>query len=159
MKGIFLAGCLFFCVFGFTQNKGSLSGWVVDKNTQFPIAGVSVKVLNTPYSTVTDSNGKYVIKSIPTGQYQIKFISIGSYPLTLFNVIVKNPFWSEIAPMFRSLTLTFTFSKGRLVYSSITVPDIFVCEKTLVLLKARRKRSVKYKYNFFNNLCLKFIYK
>lgn len=51
---------------------------------------MSVKVLNTPYSTVTDSNGKYVIKSIPTGQYQIKFVSIGSYPLTLFNVIVTS---------------------------------------------------------------------
>ena len=60
--------------------------------------------------------------------------------------------------MFRSLTLIFTFSKGRLVYSSITVPDIFVCEKTLVLLKTRRKRSITYKENFFNNLCLKFIY-
>lgn len=90
MKGIFLSISLFFCVFGFAQNKGNLSGWVVDKNTQFPIAGVSVKVLNTPYSTVTDSNGKYVIKSIPTGQYQIKFVSIGSYPLTLFNVIVTS---------------------------------------------------------------------
>jgi len=90
MKGILLAGCLFLSAIGFAQNKGNLSGWVVDKNTQFPIAGVSVKVLNTPYSTVTDSNGKYVIKSIPTGQYQLKFISIGSYPLTLFNVIVSS---------------------------------------------------------------------
>lgn len=90
MKGIFLSISLFFCVFGFAQNKGNLSGWVVDKNTQFPIAGVSVKILNTPYFAVTDSNGKYVIKSIPTGQYQIKFVSIGSYPLTLFNVIVTS---------------------------------------------------------------------
>jgi hypothetical protein len=91
MKGIFLTGCLLiFTTMLFGQNKGNLSGWVVDKNTQFPIAGVSVKVLNTPYSTITDSNGKYVIKSIPTGQYQIKFISIGSYPLTLFNVIVSS---------------------------------------------------------------------
>jgi hypothetical protein len=90
MKGILLAGCLLLCAIGFAQNKGNLSGWVVDKNTQFPIAGVSVKLLNTPYSSVTDSNGKYVIKSIPTGQYQLKFISIGSYPLTLFNVVVTS---------------------------------------------------------------------
>ena len=75
MKGIFIAICLLFCFYiTQAQNKGNISGWVVDKNTQFPIAGVSVKVLNTPYSAITDSNGKYAIKSIPTGQYQLKFI-------------------------------------------------------------------------------------
>ena len=110
MKGIFLTACLLISTtLLFGQNKGSLSGWVVDKNTQFPIAGVSVKVLNKPYSTVTDSNGKYVIKSIPTGQGQIKFISIGSYPLTLFNVIVNSG--NEISVR-RQTNVDFWFDDG-----------------------------------------------
>ena len=71
------------------QTKGNLSGWVIDKNTQNPIPGVSVKLVNTPYSAVTDTTGKYSFKAIPTGQYQIKFTSLGSLPLTLFNVIVS----------------------------------------------------------------------
>ena len=90
MKGILLSFCLFFCVsIAFGQSKGNLSGWVIDKNTQNPISGVSVKLVNTPFSTVTDSMGKYSFKAIPTGQYQIKFTSLGSLPLTLFNVVVS----------------------------------------------------------------------
>ena len=88
MKWFLTIGLLFFITTISAQSKGNLSGWVIDKNTQNPIAGVSVKLVNTPYSTVTDTTGKYSFKAIPTGQYQIKFASLGSLPLTLFNVVV-----------------------------------------------------------------------
>ena len=111
MKGILLILSLFFGLSIFAQNKGNISGWVVDKNTQFPLAGVSVKIVNTPYSAVTDSNGKYSIKSIPTGQYQIKFNSIGFYPLTLFNVIVSSG--NEISNTIELLPETFQLAEVR----------------------------------------------
>ena len=89
MKWLFTIGLFFILAEVSAQSKGNLSGWVIDKNTQKPIAGVSVKLVNTIYSTFTDTTGKYNFKAIPTGQYQIKFTSLGSAPLTLFNVIVS----------------------------------------------------------------------
>ena len=89
MKWLFKIGLFFILAEVSAQSKGNLSGWVIDKNTQKPIAGVSVKLVNTIYSTFTDTTGKYNFKAIPTGQYQIKFTSLGSAPLTLFNVIVS----------------------------------------------------------------------
>ena len=73
-----------------SQTIGNLSGWVVDKNTQKPIKGVTVKLLNTNYITATDSLGKYQFKAIPTGQYQVTINSLGYLPTNLFNVIVTS---------------------------------------------------------------------
>ena len=79
---------LFFTQFAIGQTKGNLSGWIIDKNTQKPIVGASVKLVNTPYNTTSDTLGHYAFKGIPTGQYQISITSLGSIPYTLFNVIV-----------------------------------------------------------------------
>ncbi len=95
MKGLILA---FFIVLLttfsinkiFSQSIGTISGWVVNKNTQNPISGVSVQLVNTKFSTISDSLGRYTIKGIPTGQYQISFISIGSLPYFQYNVIVSS---------------------------------------------------------------------
>ena len=72
------------------QTKGTISGWIVNKNTQNPIAGVTIKVLNTPFSTISDSLGNYRLNDIPTGQYQVFFTSLGSIPYTLYNVVVSS---------------------------------------------------------------------
>lgn len=85
---ILLMYTLFISIVGFGQTKGNLSGWIVDKNTQKPIVGASVKLVNTKFSTTSDTTGHFVFKGIPTGQYQINIISLGSLPYTLFNVIV-----------------------------------------------------------------------
>ena len=78
MRWIFTIGLIILFNYSFGQTKGNLSGWVVDKNTQKPIAGVTVKLFNSPYSTSTDSAGNFQFRSIPTGQYQLKFTSLGS---------------------------------------------------------------------------------
>jgi len=78
----------FLAIFAQAQTTGKLSGWVIDKNTQKPIAGVNVKLINTNFGTVTDSLGKYQFKSIPTGQYQVSFTSLGTLPYSLFNVVI-----------------------------------------------------------------------
>ena len=56
----------FLAFFTQAQTTGKLSGWVLDKNTQKPIAGVNVKLINTNFGTVTDSLGKYPISN-PVG--------------------------------------------------------------------------------------------
>jgi outer membrane receptor for ferrienterochelin and colicin len=70
------------------QTNGKLSGWIVDKNTQKPIEGASIQLVNTKYKTISDAKGYYSFKNIPTGQYQVDFTSIGSIPFSLFNVVV-----------------------------------------------------------------------
>ena len=91
MRQFYMIGCLLFLqTIAIAQNTGILNGEVVDKNTQKPIAGAIVSLINTKYSTVTDSLGKYVFKQIPTGQYQVTINSLGSLPYTLYNVIVSS---------------------------------------------------------------------
>jgi hypothetical protein len=91
MKYIFITILMFFGAFiSNAQTKGSISGWIVNRNTQTPIAGVTIKVLNTPFSTTSDSLGRYQLNNIPTGQYQVVFTSLGSIPYTLYNVIVSS---------------------------------------------------------------------
>jgi outer membrane receptor for ferrienterochelin and colicin len=75
---------------GFAQQTGGLNGEIIDKNTQKPISGATVKLINTTYVTTSDSLGKYVFRNIPTGQYQITVISLGSLPYNLYNVIVSS---------------------------------------------------------------------
>jgi hypothetical protein len=72
------------------QSTGNLSGWVIDKNTQKPLMGVSVSLINTKFTTLTDSLGKYNFKSIPTGQYQLQYKALGYLPITLFNILVRS---------------------------------------------------------------------
>lgn len=91
MKSISLVIIALFCsIIINAQIKGSISGWIVNKNTQTPISGVTIKVLNTSFSTVSDSLGRYQLTNIPTGQYQVLFTSLGSIPYTLYNVVVSS---------------------------------------------------------------------
>jgi len=103
MKWLFTIVLICFITHVYAQSKGNLSGWVVDKYTQKPIAGVTVQLINSPYSTATDSIGNFQFKAIPTGQYQLKFTSLGSLPLTVFNFIVstgnENTTTVELTPL------------------------------------------------------------
>ncbi len=69
-------------------SKGNITGWIIDKNSQIPIAGARIQVLNTDYNTLSDSLGYFKIKGIPTGSYKIQYTSIGSNPYIQYNVIV-----------------------------------------------------------------------
>jgi len=92
MKWLLTIGMLLMVFSLKAQLKGNLSGSVIDKNTQKPIIGVVVKLVNTKYTTFTDTTGRYLFRAIPAGHYQIKFTSLGSWPLTIFNEIVFEGF-------------------------------------------------------------------
>ena len=89
MRIIYIIGFLLFLPsFIYAQSRGNLVGEVIDKNTQKPIYGATVQLVNTNYATQTDSSGKYIFKGIPTGQYHVLINSLGSFPYHLYNVIV-----------------------------------------------------------------------
>ncbi len=51
---------------------GSITGRVVDSDSNFSIQGAIVFLLNTNIGSATDANGNYEIKDIPLGKYIIK---------------------------------------------------------------------------------------
>lgn len=72
-----------------TQN---VRGSIVDKNSQIPLPGVNVILLNsTPLKgTVTDLNGDFNLTEIPVGRQSIKVSFIGYNPITLNNLEVRS---------------------------------------------------------------------
>jgi len=80
---------LFITTLGFSQNRGSISGVLTDKdsnNETLPFANVSLK--GTNINTATDINGKYTISAI-AGSYIVQFSFIGyetvEVPVTVIN--------------------------------------------------------------------------
>ena len=84
------------------QNRGRISGTVVDKFTQKPIFNVNVILDGSTTGTVSDSNGVFRITGIETRSYNIVFSIIGYKKQTLFNIIVnagnENNFNVELEP-------------------------------------------------------------
>lgn len=70
--------------------QGSLSGTIVDKNTQRPLVGATV--LLNPYSksTITDSTGAFRFIGLTPGTYNITISTLGYKPVTLNNVLITN---------------------------------------------------------------------
>jgi hypothetical protein len=78
VKGIIFLSC--FCFLLSAQNiTQTIRGIVVDKQSQAPLAGVIVQVLNTdpPIGASTDENGEYKITAVPIGRLQLKINLIG----------------------------------------------------------------------------------
>lgn len=72
------------------QNKGVIAGTVIDKNSQLPLDGVSIKVENTEFGTVTDSLGRFRIVNINTRSYNVLFTKIGYKSFTIFNIVLTS---------------------------------------------------------------------
>jgi hypothetical protein len=72
------------------QDTGELSGYVYDFETGEPILGATVQVLDTQLGAVTDIDGYYIIKDVPTKPVTLKASYVGYEPVLRFNVIVKS---------------------------------------------------------------------
>lgn len=72
------------------QQKGALTGTVIDAETKQPIFGVNIIIENTFLGAATNPSGKFLIRNIPPGKYMIKLSAIG-YEIQKFEV--------EILPM------------------------------------------------------------
>ena len=72
----------------FAQNKGVVAGTVIEKSNQLPLEGVSVKVENSEFGTITDSLGRFRIINIPSRTYSIQFTKVGYKPFILYNVVI-----------------------------------------------------------------------
>jgi len=89
-KKLILIGFLLACTNLYAQITGSISGSVVNKQTQQPISGISVQIEGTQRGTTTDSSGKFRIANIPVKTYAVKFSGIGYADIIKYNIIINS---------------------------------------------------------------------
>ena len=73
-----------------SQNLGTISGRVFNNETGLILEGATIQVENSDFFAITNSEGFFEIKDIPTSSYNVKASFIGFKSLTIFNVIVKS---------------------------------------------------------------------
>lgn len=69
----------------------TVKGTVVDKQTQAPIPGVIVQILNSdpPLGTASDENGNFKIQNVPIGRWQLRFKFV-SYQEKFVTIILNS---------------------------------------------------------------------
>lgn len=73
-----------------TVQQGSLSGVLVDKNTQRPISGAVLSLSPSNRSSLTDSLGSFQFTGLTPGTYNLTLTALGYKPLSLNNVLITN---------------------------------------------------------------------
>ncbi|RYY39386.1 MAG: TonB-dependent receptor [Chitinophagaceae bacterium] len=72
-----------------SAQNATLGGTVVDRNTQQPLAGISISLQPGGAGAATDSAGAFVLSGIPAGTYTVTATGVGyaarSYPNTVLN--------------------------------------------------------------------------
>lgn len=79
-----------FAVTVHAQERGTISGQVLDSDNGESLIGVNVIIKGTSFGTATDFDGNYSINNIKVGEYAIEFSYIG-YERKLFTGIVVKP--------------------------------------------------------------------
>lgn len=82
MKTLFRSFAMFVAVAAlpsglFAQERGTVTGTVVDQGTNQPLAGAQITVSGTQLGTITNQQGRFVIPNVPTGPRQVRASVIG----------------------------------------------------------------------------------
>lgn len=72
------------------QNIGTLSGRVIDNQTQEPLGGATIILKGTTIGVITDANGYFSFNNISTEYYNVEASYLGFRSQILYNVIVKS---------------------------------------------------------------------
>ena len=75
MKQSFISILLFgilLSVQGISQNiTQTIKGTVIDKISEKPLVGASISLVGSKLGTITDGDGKFILKNIPIGRQKI----------------------------------------------------------------------------------------
>lgn len=125
MKSLFKYLIIFCACFLFlpgplnAQNKGSVTGIVIDKGTQQPAASASINISGTEMGVIADSMGRFQVQNIPVGTYNIVCSKIGFKQTTLFNIVIssgnENTYTIELEPIATALEEVVVTSNRRTV--------------------------------------------
>ncbi|MEM6516354.1 MAG: TonB-dependent receptor [Bacteroidota bacterium] len=70
--------------------SGVIKGQILDKQSEIPLMGATIELLNTesPVGTTSDENGYYLLQNVPVGRQQIRISYIGYESITIPNIVV-----------------------------------------------------------------------
>jgi hypothetical protein len=71
------------------QSTGSISGKIIDKLSQRPLANTNIVIEGTSLGAVADSSGSFRITGIPLNTYSIVFTAVGYKSQTLYNTTIN----------------------------------------------------------------------
>jgi outer membrane receptor for ferrienterochelin and colicin len=74
----------------YAQKTGSISGTILEKNTQLSLPGANIILAGTNLGTASDSNGRFTILNIPVNTYNLVISSLGFKTFTLYNIVVDS---------------------------------------------------------------------
>ena len=89
-------------VFGLLANlngntqTGVLKGKLTDNRTDEPVANATVQLLDTEFSTQSDTNGAFRIDNIPAQDYTLKITAPGYYDITMLHTKIHQGMATEI---------------------------------------------------------------
>lgn len=64
------------------QSTGIVRGRVVEEGTTVPVPGATITIVGTRLGGVSDNDGRYVVRAVPTGSQTVRFTRIGLTPQT-----------------------------------------------------------------------------
>jgi hypothetical protein len=70
------------------SQNGTISGKVVNMQTEEPLIGVSVVVVGTTIGAATNEEGLFAIQNVPVGTYSIRASAVGFQPIIKTDVVV-----------------------------------------------------------------------
>ncbi|MBB3839955.1 hypothetical protein FHS57_003966 [Runella defluvii] len=76
----------------FAQPSQTVRGKIVDKESKFPLVGVTALLVNNatqPVGTVTDMDGNFRLPNIPVGRQTLRFTLVGYKEILLNNIVVE----------------------------------------------------------------------
>ncbi len=101
------------------QKTGSISGTILQKNTQQSLAGANINLAGTNLSAAADSNGRFRVLNIPVKTYNLVISFVGFKTFTLYNIVVnsgnENVFTIELEQEAAALGVIFIKSNKRSV--------------------------------------------
>jgi hypothetical protein len=93
MKNLLLLfTCSIISLVGFAQPTQTIRGKIVDKESKFPLVGVTALLMNNaaqPVGTVTDLDGTFRVANVAVGRQTLRFTLVGYKEILLNNIVVE----------------------------------------------------------------------
>ncbi len=131
---------IFLVQFSNAQNTGSITGFIIDKLTQQPLSGASVKLDGSTKGAIADSSGKFRIANIAAKSYNLEVSKVGYKTFTLYNVVInsgnENTYTIELDQNATSLTELVIKANKRTVRAATLETPLSVQRLTAEEIKA-----------------------
>ncbi len=85
--------------YGLPRGKGSISGYVTDRETGDPLPGVNAILKGTTLGAATDLNGKFTIINVPHGYYGLQVLSIGYQTVDIQMEVIEKNIANVVVPL------------------------------------------------------------